>query len=411
MRYKLFILVFLPITVFAKENIVEQYEMKMPPIDTTPASFVLGASPNNILSASNYSDFVTGVSKGLKNGSDASAVSVQVNPALAGKWFHDWNEIVNSNIKLVLAQTTISFANIIDGKEANGLESAVGLQSVYSLKMKKIQDTLKFCMQDIFNEIAGLKGFDKDGYPIFDGSPEELNAQKERLLEKYVSNCKPKIVAIRERWNDPSVAVGYAHGFKAKAEDVGGVKTADLDSYWITAQYGADFNLFSIKEAVKGPEVSTASSSKKKATEDETSAMQWLLTAHARQSDNIFVKDDKHALITDQTLYGLNLKLGNEKLRGIAEFSYFDNKDLHSKKAYLAGVEFPIFEKNFITLGVVGDNQNKDQGVVAKFSWQLNDKFTLPVSIPASSTGNAAGGAAQRGSSGDAAKDDQKPPI
>lgn len=356
------------VNAYAETPAVGSATIKMPANDSSPASFVLGASPNNIVTANTLSDLVAGVGKGLKNGEDQSAVSIQFNPVLLSKYYKNWDDIVKNKFSLMLAQTSISFANTLDNKKGSGLESAIGIQSVYSKKMEKIQQSLALCLDD-YNKKARESKPGEIQLPPPGRSQEYNRVEAEALRSHFNDNCKAKIESIENKWNLTTVAVGYAHGFKAKKDDVGGNETSDLNSYWLTGQYGDDF-----KNPFRGFK-------KDKNPKDVTNPIEYLLTAHVRQSDDIYVIDGNSASITDQTLYGINLKLGNERFRGLMEFSYMENKGKASKKAYLAGVEFPLLEKNFVTLGVVGDTENEDQGVVAKFSWQLNDKYTLPVNL------------------------------
>lgn len=318
------------------------------PISTAPASFLLGASGENVPRLSSFRTFSAQAARAFDDtGKVANAVAVELAPGLAlGRT--SWEDIQSSQGSRIWSRTMVSFATK-PGSDNQGAQSAVGLQAIlYAPAMEE----------------ALLKAADdscRSANIAIDASPPKEPGDKRKEISKEVldkiAKCQTEIDGILTKWNQPMVAVGIGRKFTS-ADAEGNPKPKDTSAFWLTAAYGGDFP----KEAEKKPE--------------STERLGYLVTGHFRQTSNVNTTTVANAeALAKQRLVGINARGGNAKMAGIGEFSVTSSKatgaDFKDRKRALLGLEFRVDKDIYLTLGVARDTglDVSKQSVLAKLNW------------------------------------------
>lgn len=339
------------------KQLVDQATVSMP-ITTTPATFLLGSAGESVPRLSSFRAFSTQIAQAFdEKGEVVNSISAEISPALALENL-SWDDIVESQLSRLWARTTFSVA-INPGSDSENQKSAVGIQSIlYAPAMDgallKVADNncrgaaessellKKLGPPPVLPDeptrdqqaayLKGIKEWEKKG--------KELRDKARSSIEK----CQTEIDAILSKWNQPMVSLG-----------VGGVynsSQADSSAYWLTAAYGADF----------GDEMSSSSG-----------RIGYLFTAHARNTSNVQVSTDNDESVSgDESLFGVNLKIGNSKFSFIAEYSVLDNEALSDdRKRSVVGMEYKLGDDTYLTLGVGKDSgvSEEQQSVISGLKW------------------------------------------
>ncbi|MDM4765268.1 hypothetical protein [Pelomonas sp. SE-A7] len=329
------------------------------PMSTSPASFLLGNSGENVPRLTSFRDFTTQVSRAYDDkGKLATAVAAEVAPGLAMGTM-TWSDIVNSPAQRIWSRTMVSFASKV-GTDKEGPQTSVGVQSIFWAPA--MDDALasfpKTCM-DISKSVSEIP-------PVIDpatGKPKPVDIAAE--TKKAAEACQKKIDGKLTKWNQPMVAAGAGRTF-ASTPEAGKPAAKDRSSYWLTAAYGADF-----------------------AYKDEApleTRNGFLLTAHFRATTKVPVTaSNGTSAEAKQRLQGVNIRVGNAVLAGILEYSTTSSRAsgfaFVDRKRGVLGLEYKPFVKEdvYFTLGVARDTglPAAQQQLLAKLHWGFGKSPTL----------------------------------
>jgi hypothetical protein len=335
-------------------ELIQQATVAMP-IATAPASFLLGATGENVPRLASFREFSTQAARAYdEKGKIANAVAVEVAPALA-MGTTSWEDITKSQTMRVWSRTMVSFATKV-GSEKAGPLSAVGLQSI--LWAPAMDSALAMASTD---KCRGIINSVSDAPPVIvDGKPKPADISDAR--KKLAEDCQIKIDGLLTKWNQPMVAIGGGRSF-AGTPDTGKPKAKDQSSYWLTAAYGADTGDQASVESRTG----------------------FLVTGHLRRTTSVSTTaTDSTEIDARQQLQGVNGRYGNSRLAIFAEYSITKSKAagfyFRDRKRSIIGLEFKLgSEDMYLTLGTARDTglAEAKQSVLAQFNWGFGRSPTL----------------------------------
>lgn len=319
------------------------------PISTAPASFLLGASGENVPRLSTFRAFSAQAARAFDDtGKIANAAAVELAPGLAlGRT--TWEHIKNSQVTRIWSRTMVSFATK-PGSGSKGAQSAVGLQAIlYAPAMEeallKAADASCRSANDAIDQTLPKEPGDKR---------KEISNEVLGLIGK----CQTEIDGILTKWNQPMVALGAGRKFTSTDAD-GNPKPKDSTAFWLTAAYGGDF----------------AKDTDKK-TEKSTERLGYLVTGHFRQTSNVNTTTVANTdALAKQRLIGINARGGNAKFAAIGEYSVTASSgavaEFKNRKRALLGLEFRVDKDIYLTFGVAKDTglDASKQSVLAKLNW------------------------------------------
>lgn len=324
------------------------------PITTAPASFLLGASGENVPRLASFRDFTTQAARAFdERGRVANSVAVEVAPALAmGRT--SWDDIVGSAVARAWSRTLVSFATKVDG-DAGGARSALGLQTI--LWAPAMDAALaKMARPDCRSVMLGVNTdppeFDADGKPI----PASVKPAAEQLMNK----CQVDIDALLTKWNQPMLALGAGRGFGER----GASATPDPSSIWVTGAWGSDVGSAQDAAAVR---------------------LGYLVTAHLRRTSGVLATArDGSEVEARQRLAGVNARFGNARMAFIAEYSATRSRaagfSFDERRRSVLGLEFKLGREDmYLTLGTARDTglPQAQQSALARFHWGFGQQPTL----------------------------------
>lgn len=335
-------------------DLIKQATVRMP-IATAPASFLLGASGENVPRLASFREFSTQAARAYDaKGNIANAVAVEVAPALA-MGATSWEDITTRQTMRVWSRTMVSFATKV-GSDKAGPQSAVGLQSI--LWAPAMDSALAMAGTD---KCRGIINSVPDAVPVIvDGKPRPADISEAR--KKLAEDCQVMIDGLLTKWNQPMVAIGGGRSF-AGTPEAGKPKAKDQSSYWLTAAYGADTGDQASVESRKG----------------------FLVTGHLRRTTRVSTAATV-GTETDarQQLQGINGRYGNSRLAILGEYSITKSKaagfDFKDRKRSVLGLEFKLgSEDMYLTLGTARDTglPEAKQSVLAQFHWGFGSSPTL----------------------------------
>jgi hypothetical protein len=328
------------------------------PTSTAPASFLLGASGENVPRLTSFRAFAAQAARAYDDkGRITNAVGVEIAPALAmGRM--TWTDITSNQANRIWSRTMVSFATTIKSEDSPA-RSAVGLQAILWAP----------AMDSALNTAAGAQCTSIAASPDTTLPGDGPQAPKPKLTEaqlKQIEACQSIIDAQLTKWNQPMVSVGAGRTF-ISANDNSGQDTRNSSALWITGAYGAD-----IGARAEEP--------------DAVARMGYLLTAHYRQTTNVATASvGSGDVFAKQTLAGLNARYGNAKLAGIAEYSVLMSRasgvEFDNRKRAVLGLEYKIDKDLYLTLGVARDSgaTPQQQSVLASLNWGFSKE---PVVLP-----------------------------
>ena len=322
------------------------------PVTTAPAVFLLGASGQQVPRLSTFREFGTQVARAYDDsGKLSNAVAAEIAPSLV-LGHTTWERIVSSWPTRALSRTTVSFATKV-GENNGAKQTALGLQSI--LYSREMDDVLVLAAADrcwraarSFNEKPPVLKPPGTAAPSV---AEPMSAEVQALVEK----CKEEIAGILTKWNQTMLAVGAGRVFSTG--NTPAASAADASAYWLTASYGGDLGKEKLKTGKR---------------------LGYLLTAHVRHMRNAAMKDPAgNDILARQRVAGLNLRYGNPRLAGIAEYSFLRSSApglrLDDRKRALLGLEYKVDDGMYLTLGVASDNQagQSKRSMLANFNWGI----------------------------------------
>ncbi|APA68081.1 hypothetical protein [Janthinobacterium sp. 1_2014MBL_MicDiv] len=324
------------------------------PATTAPAAFLLGASGQQVPRLSTFREFGTQIARAYdENGELANAVAAEIAPSLV-LGHTSWDGIVHSWPTRVLSRTTVSFATKV-GENNGAKQTALGLQSV--LYSREMDGVLLVAADDRCRGAA--RSFDDSAPPLAPpgnapGAPSaavSMSAEVQAGIEK----CQEEITGILSKWNQTMLAFGAGRVFSSG--DAPDASAADASAYWLTGSYGGDLG----KERL-----------------DTGKRLGYLLTAHVRHTRNAAMKDIAgNDILARQRVAGLNLRYGNPRLAGIAEYSILRSSApgliLDDRKRALLGLEYKVADGMYLTLGVSSDRQagQSKRSMLANVNWGI----------------------------------------
>lgn len=328
------------------------------PIATSPAAFMLGASGENVPRLTSFRAFATQIARAYdEEGRLANAISVELAPVLASNRV-TWEQVTSGQVQRILARTLVSVATKPkDGDQP--AQSALGVQSV--LWAPAMDSALDLARQGDCRAVADVA---KDlPFLSADGTPKEPPLPE--VLQAKADACVKSVDAVLTKWNQPMVAIGIGRRQASSSEGVASTATPQsANAYWITASYGADLEP---KEAAS-----------------PVDRFGYLATAHFRHTSAVAVTaDDGTSAVARQRLVGLNLRGGNAKLAGIAEYSITRNSaanvSIRDRKRALLGIEYKIANDLYLTVGTVRDSgaPAAQQSVLMNLNWGFGKEPVL----------------------------------
>jgi len=333
------------------KEIIKEATVDMP-ISTAPASFLLGASGENVPRLTSFRAFATQAARAYDDkGNVANAVAVELAPALAvGRL--SWEDITSSQTQRILARTLVSLASKAKSGDSPA-QSAVGLQSIlWAPAMDQVLATMasEKCTR-IATSVAPTP-------PPAPGPNPPLSTEE---LAR-IAVCSKIIDAQLTKWNQPMLSIGGGRTF-VSSNGSHASTTRHSNSYWITGAYGGDWE--------------------KKEDAAAAERLGYLLTAHYRRTTNASVKapDDTDVFAT-QRLTGLNARFGNRRLAGIGEYSVLKSSasiDVKDRKRALLGLEYRVVDDLYLTVGVSRDTgaDKTKQSVLANLNWGFGKEPVL----------------------------------
>lgn len=335
------------------KSITEKATIDMP-ITTAPATFLLGASGEQVPRLSSFRTFATQVARAYdENGKIANAVAAEVAPSLAiGRT--SWDDIVNSQFTRILSRTTVSFATKV-GNNNSGNQTALGVQSIlYSREMDSVilMAATSAC-RSAANAISQLP-------PPLAPQPNQSPTLPKEVLEK-IQQCQTKIDGLLTKWNQTMLAIGAGKVFSSSND----TKPSDPDSssVWITGSYGRDLESEEIPSQLRKG---------------------YLITGHYRVQSNVRSSDPINKdVLARQRIAGINLRYGNGKWAGVAEYSRISSKGQGIKLAdhnrSILGMEYQVTKDAYLTLGVSNDNYNSQskRSLIANLNWGISKDSSI----------------------------------
>lgn len=327
------------------------------PTSTPPASFLLGASGENVPRLTSFRAFASQAARAYDSkGNVANAVGVEIAPALAmGRM--TWTDVTTSQANRIWSRTMVSFATKAKSGDSPS-QSAIGLQSIlWAPAMDRVLQTMAS------EQCTGVASTVDTTLPGEPGSPKPALSEEQL---KRIEACQKKIDAQLTKWNQPMLSVGAGRTF-ASSDGASGQDSKNSSAFWVTGAYGAD-----VDTKVDEP--------------DPITRRGYLLTAHFRQTTNVAARAvDGNDAFAKQKLVGLNARYGNAKLAGIGEYSILKSKasgsEFNDRKRAVLGLEYKIDKDLYLTLGVARDSgaDPKKQSVLANLNWGFSkDPILLP---------------------------------
>lgn len=319
------------------------------PITTAPATFLLGASGEEVPRVSTFRAFSSQAARAFDaKGKVANAIAVEIAPSLAmGKT--TWEDIARSQFNRILSRTTLSFATKVGG-DNGAKKSAVGLQAIlYSREMDAA------IIRAGSAECTGVaKGVDT----TLPTTPNAPPVQISDALLAGIEKCQIGIDALLTKWNQTTVALGGGRVF-ASSEDTAAPPANDSSAYWLTASYGGDFANTKLDTAI--------------------TRNGYAVTAHIRRTSSVAATAiDGSDTSARERIVGLNGRVGSAKLAGLIEYSQASYSgsgfSFDKRKRSVLGLEYKIDTDMYLTLGVARDTgaDAKNQSLLAKFNWGMS---------------------------------------
>ena len=295
------------------------------PVGVSPASFLLGASGENVPRLAAFRQFFMQAGRAYnEKGEVAKAVAVEVAPAVATGGL-TWTDIERNLATRAWARTTVSMATTVKS-DKDPAKAAIGLQTILyapamDLAVVKFRDgkcsviakdfiTQSERAQELQQEAEKLR---KDGREkqakdkqaeadallkdAIDRPEQNKDTVDRAVLAEKVTACEKEVRDILTKWNQSIVVFGAGH-----ISPSGDTTQKSSNAMWLSGAYG-----FSVKD---------------QRDKDVRDAIGGLLTAHLRHNQRVTVKDaaDVEAMAR-QRLFGLNLRIGNGRDAVMAEHS------------------------------------------------------------------------------------------
>lgn len=328
------------------------------PMGTSPATFLLGASGENVPRVTSFRELFTQAGRAVdEKGKIANALSVEVAPAFAIGDGLDWESIRASRWVEAWSRTTISLATKVKSEDSPA-QSAIGLQVIlYAPAMddaRKSAADSENCKAPA-DEFIRLKAQPPPGPGT---KPPPLTAAQE-ASKAQLETCAKDLSEILGRWNQSMVAAGAGRVFSSGAASSD--KSKEPSAVWLSAALGGDYGNGDIKTRTG-----------------------YLLTGHLRHNQNVAVLDYSGAEVqARQRLAGVNLRFGNAKFAGLAEVSLakYDEpgRTIKDRKRGVLGFERKFRDDLYLTVGIAKDSgapQDKTS-VFGRLQWGFGDKPTL----------------------------------
>lgn len=327
------------------------------PVTTAPAVFLLGASGETVQRMASFRAFSSQVSRAFDaDGKVANAVAVEIAPALAMKSL-TWSDITKSGVSRAWARTTVSIATKVK-TDKTPAQSAVGVQSL--LWAPVMDSALDLAGQ---GDCVAVATGDFGKPPSLEPAPaakQPLNDKEKAVIEA----CQKLLDSALTKWNQPKVAIGFGRRI-ASSEGLAVNQPKDSTAYWLTAAYGGDFG---------------------SKLDDATSRSGYLVTAHLRSTSKVPTSSIVGTeVLARQRLLGVNARVGNARLGGIAEYSVAKSHAtaaaFNDRKRTLLGLEYKIDKDMYLTVGTARDTgaDVKSQSVLARLHWGFGKE---PVLLP-----------------------------
>lgn len=324
------------------------------PVTTAPATFLLGASGQQVPRLSSFRTFATQVSRAYnENGKIANAVAAEIAPVLAiGRT--SWDEIVDSQLTRILSRTTFSFASKVGSNNSEN-KTAIGVQSIlYSLEMDSvILFAATSACRSAASSISELP-------PPIDPKENQSPTLPKEVVEK-IQECQTKIDGLLTKWNQTMIAIGGGKVFSSTDD----AKLADPDSssFWITGSYGHDLESDKIPSQLRKG---------------------YLVTGHYRVLSNVRSSDSVNKnILARQRIAGINLRYGNGKWAAVAEYSRITSKGEGIKLAdhnrSILGMEYQLAKDAYLTLGAANDSYSSQskRSLLANLNWGFSKESSI----------------------------------
>lgn len=335
------------------------------PVATPPATFVLGAAGTAVPRVATFREFVTQIGSAVgDDGKINRSVAVEINPRLALGPVQ-WSDYKVNRVTQVLTRTTISAATLSE-ESGTGAKSAIGLQSVlYSAEVGHLITAASSgpcaAVAKDFADSKEKPGAIVPGKPLF---------QLPEAAQENARKCKASVDALLTKWNPTSLTVGLGQALYSADGTPRKLKSAS-GGIWVTGTLGYDFEGAKLDEPAD-----------RKMGIGATLHLRRMV--HDRVADPA---DDSVKLDERSTLFGLNLRGGNGRLGGLAEFSLrkgsVETLSVEKRKRLFAGVEYRVAEGLYVVVGVGSDKgrrDGKDQRVtLANLKWGFSGG---PVLVP-----------------------------
>lgn len=360
------------------------------PVGVSPASFLLGASGENVPRLAAFRQFFMQAGRAYnEKGEIAKAVAVEVAPALATGGLA-WTDIERSFATKAWARTTVSMATTVKS-DKDPAKAAIGLQTILyapamdlaverfragnlcsviatdfitqSERAQALQQEAEKLRKDGRERQAKVKQAEADALlkDTIDRPEQNKDTVDRAVLAEKVTACEKEVRDILTKWNQSLVVFGAGH-----VSPSGDTTQKSSNAMWISGAYG-----FSVKD---------------QSDKDVRDALGGLLTAHARHNQRVAVKDTADVeAIARQRLFGLNLRIGNGRDAVLAEYSIAKysatGHAFNDRKRSLIAYERRLQPDLYISVGFAHDSgaPKSQQAVLARIQWNFSDKppFTV----------------------------------
>ncbi|HEY0818260.1 MAG TPA: hypothetical protein VGD46_05755 [Rhizobacter sp.] len=334
------------------EDLVQAATLDMP-VTTAPAALLLGVSGETVQRMGSFRAFSSQAARAFDaEGKLANAVAVEIAPALAMKNV-TWEDVTKSRLARAWARTTVSFAT----KAKTSTTSAQSAFGVQALLWAPVMDgVLDLAGQ---GDCVAVANGDFGPPPSLEpGTRQPLTENEKSAIEA----CQKLLDSQLTKWNQPKVAIGAGRRM-ASSDGTSATQPKNSTSYWLTAAYGEDLD---------GRDT------------DPTRRTGYLVTAHARSTSNATTRSIAGVdLPAKQRLLGVNLRFGNARLGGLAEYSVTKSRanssEFKDRKRAVLGLEYKVDKDLYLTLGTARDTgvDAGTQSVLAKIHWGFTKEPAL----------------------------------
>lgn len=334
------------------EDLVNAATLDMP-VTTAPAALLLGVSGETVQRMASFRAFSSQVARAFDaDGRLANAVAVEIAPALAMKNV-TWESITKNRWTRAWARTTVSFAT----KTKTTTTSAQSAFGVQALLWAPVMDAAL----DLAGQgdcVAVANGSFGPPPPLEPGTRQPLTEKERSAIEA----CQTLLDSQLTKWNQPKLAIGAGRRM-ASSDGSAATQPKNSTAYWLTGAYGGDLQ---------------------SRHDDPIHRTGYLVTAHARSTSEVIATSLAGTEVpARQTLIGINVRFGNARLGGIAEYSVTksraDGFEFHDRKRSVLGLEYKVDKDLYLTVGTARDSgaDPATQSILAKIHWGFNKEQAL----------------------------------